>query len=116
MVVGTCRGVARRKCSVICRRTGAATAAVVAVWEENSGDEDVIYPAYPEIVRLSAARYRQDLSTKLEGGEFPRVGAAVGRLVELLGAVATERPLVAGQLGFTASDLAGAIEDETQAL
>jgi hypothetical protein len=76
----------------------------------------MIFPAYPEIVRLSAAGYRRDLLTKLNHGAFPRVGTAVGRLVELLGAVEHGLGLDAAHLGYSASDLEGASEDEAEAL
>jgi hypothetical protein len=60
----------------------------------------MIYPAYAETVRLSAAGYRRDLSTKLNRGAFPRVGTAVGRLIELLEAVEHGLEPDAAHLGF----------------
>jgi hypothetical protein len=76
----------------------------------------MIYPAYVEAVRLSAAGYRRDLSTKLNRGAFPRVGTAVGRLIELLEAVEQGLEPDAAPLGFSASDLVSASEDEAEAL
>jgi hypothetical protein len=76
----------------------------------------MIYPSYPETIRLSAARYRRDLLTKLNHGAFPRVGTAVGGLIGLLEAVEHGLELDAAHLAFSASDLVNASEDEAEAL
>ena len=77
----------------------------------------MIAPVYPDIVRLSARMYREDLVSKQLSGTFqPPTDAGVDRLIPLLRRVEEGSQIDAAEVAFTVANVQHASQVETVAL